>query len=38
MLTAMMATTAIRRPKPNPRAKPATVTAVSSEKASGDSQ
>ena len=37
-MTATSDTAAMRRPKPNPRAKPATATAVSSEKASGDSQ
>ena len=37
-LTATIATAAIRRPKPNPRANPATATAVSIEKASGESQ
>jgi hypothetical protein len=34
----MIATTAIRRANPNPRANPATATAVSIEKARGDSQ
>ena len=37
-VTATSDTTAMRRPNPNPRANPATATAVSSENASGDSQ
>ncbi len=38
MLTARIEAVAVRTLKPNPRAKPATATAVSMEKARGESQ